>query len=97
MSFNHYARKVRNPDLSIWTRLAALRSCILSLSVLTTGRFHEALERFDARFEFERYRSESPNYRWHKSEQPSEENLLAALNAIEIERNQLLENLRIIA
>ena len=39
----------------------------------------------------------SPSYRWHESERPAEENLLAALNAIEIERNKRIEDLRIIA
>jgi hypothetical protein len=64
---------------------------------LTNEGFHEALNRFEARFEFDRYRPESPSYRWHESERPVEENLLAALSAIEVEREKRLEDLRIFA
>ena len=88
MSFNHYARKVRNPELSIWTRLSALRSCIRMLSVLTKESYHLAVTRFDNRFGFNRSKGDS-------LEPPLESDLLEALTAVEEERNLLLEKIRI--
>lgn len=87
MSFNYYARKVRNADLPLGTRVSALRSCIRILAGLHNESFTQAIERFDERFHFNWVRGVS-------SEPPPEDNLVAALNAVEIERNSLVEDMR---
>jgi hypothetical protein len=89
MSFNHYARKVRDPNVSIWIRLSALRSCIRKLSSLTNESFSVAVERFNKRFDFNRSIKESSEY------PPVESHLLAALAEIETERNLLIEHIQI--
>ncbi len=88
MSFKHYARKVHNPDLPMVTRASALRSCIRMLSTLTNENFVQAVARFDNRFHFN----------WDvmiSAEPPAESTLIAALLAVEAERNSLLEEMRI--
>jgi|GEM_PF-3323109 len=85
-SFNHYARKVRSPDRSISYRRTSLRACILRLGSLTGAPSYQAeVARFNARFGFEDTAS------------PTEEQLLAALTAVEEERNIALAKVRAFA
>ena len=81
MSFNWYARKVRNATLGPGVRRSAFYSCLLRLSWMTHERFHETIARYDAQFHFHARRT-------------TEAPLLAALTAMERERNGILEKLR---
>lgn len=90
MSFNAYARQVRNPDLSPWARLSALRSCALRLAWLKHVRRSAVLGPLDAQFHFERdFRAGDPP--------PEPAALLAALDALTMERNRRLDMLRAFA
>jgi hypothetical protein len=82
MSFNNYARKVRNPRLDLPVRRSALASCILRLAWLTKRSYLATRAPFAARYNLDRPR------------QPDEEELLEALVAIERERNRFLERVR---
>ena len=77
MSFNYYARKVRNPRLPFNVRCSSLGSCILRLGWLTKQKFLATRSRFV-----------------DDSIRLDEERLLAAMAAIEIDRNRFLERLR---
>lgn len=83
MSFNWYARKVRNRHYSLGQRVSALRSCLLRLNWLTQEGYQAIMHRYDALLGF--------NAATHV---PSEEHMLAALTQVERERNQILEHLR---
>lgn len=81
MGFNWYARKARRPEIPLHIRRCALRSCIRRLSLLTGERYTQAVARYDTRFNFNPRKS-------------TERELLAALAAVESERNQILERVR---
>jgi hypothetical protein len=81
MSFNHYARKVLNPNLPMGVRYSALHSCLLRLVWKTGEPFAQARNRLDAEFGFRR-------------RDPTEYQLLGTLAAIQRERNLILEDLR---
>lgn len=83
MSFHWYARKARNPQLTIFTRRAAFYSCISSYCWLTQQSFLEVRAMFNDRFRLAGTRA------------PSEQQLLAALAVLEIERHLFLERLRV--
>ncbi len=86
MSFNHYARKVRNEALPLGTRVSALRSCIRMLVALNGERFTHAVDRLNDRFSFN----------WTKNsvlDPPPPGNLLAALQEVESERAVLLKEI----
>src|SRR5689334_6026240 len=53
MSFNWYARKVRNPEVPLSHRRTSLHTCIGQLTWLTRERYTHALARFNARFGFD--------------------------------------------
>jgi hypothetical protein len=78
MSFNHYARKVRDPALKIAARRTALSSCIGSLRWLTGQHFNSPRKRFG--FEAQR-EIDGPQ-------------LVEVLNQVERYRNRVLEILR---
>lgn len=82
MSFNIYSRKVRNIHLPIAHRRSALASCILRLGWLKRQKYQVVRARFA-----NTYKLDSPNT-------PTEADLLAALAAIERERNTFLEKIR---
>src|SRR4051794_30698496 len=81
MSFNHYARKVMNPNLPIGVRYSALHSCILRLVWKTGEPFSAVRDRLDAQFGFRR-------------RNPTDHQLLSTLAAIERARNLALQQLR---
>jgi hypothetical protein len=81
VSFNHYARKVMNPGLPAGVRYSALHSCILRLVWMTGEPFADARDRFAAQSGFRR-------------QDPTDQQLLAALALIERERNLALQQLR---
>lgn len=81
MSFNHFARKVMNPDLPIGVRYSALHSCILRLVWMTGESFAGSRDRLNSQFGFRR-------------RNPTESQLLATLAAVERERNLILQQLR---
>ncbi|MBV9788371.1 MAG: hypothetical protein JOZ51_09370 [Chloroflexi bacterium] len=83
MSFHWYARKSRNPQLTIFTRRAAFYSCISSYCWLTEQSFTHVRATFIDRFTLEGDRA------------PSEQQLAAALAALEVERHLFLERLRV--
>lgn len=82
MSFNYYARKVRNPRLPLNVRCSALASCILRLGRLTNQSYLATRSRFADRLQVD------------STNRLGEEQLLDALAAIEVERNRFLEQLR---
>ena len=84
MSFNNHAQKVRNPDLTIWRRRSALRSCVVKVVWLTGERFTSIWARLNHTYGLEAADGETPD----------EADLLAALNALEIERSRVIEGLR---
>jgi hypothetical protein len=81
MSFNHYARKVMNPDLPMGVRYSALHSCILRLVWKSGEPFSQARDRPDLQFGFRR-------------RNPTDAQLLSTLVAIERERNLVLQQIR---
>lgn len=83
MSFNWYARRVRNRDKPPGLRFGALRSCLLRLNALTHEGYHAIMHRYDAQFNF-----------CYPQQIPSDEQLMAALAKVERERNLILEHLR---
>jgi hypothetical protein len=82
MSFNYYARKVRDPRQLRSIRAGALKSCIRHLASLTKLSYCETCSRFAARFNLADLNS------------LSEGQLLDVLAAVEVERNKFLERLR---
>jgi hypothetical protein len=80
MSFNYYARKVRDPGRPIWQRWSSLHAC---LSYVAAG----------AAFGSRRNRWVEA-WRIGPDRPPTEDQLLSALRRIEVERNQRLEKLR---
>jgi hypothetical protein len=82
MGFYTKARRVRNPNLPPIIRRSSLRSCLLSLAQWTGEKFGEIVDRFDSRFGFNAHRV------------PSEDSLLRAIDAVEVERNGYVERLR---
>jgi hypothetical protein len=74
-SFQHAARKVRDPERSAWLRLSALRGCVSSFCWLTGQPFRDTLERFGI----------SPR---QVTAPPGDEFLLATLARVEAERDQ---------
>lgn len=82
MSFNYHARKIRNSQLPLTKRRSRLSSCIMHLSWLTNRHFQEVRQSYVR------------NYSLDSPEGPTESQLLAALDAIEVERNLYLEKLR---
>jgi len=85
MSFSYFKRKVKNENLSIWIRLAALRSCIRILSVNQGAKYPDVLLKYNEKFKFDRYKGTD-------SEPPSGETLLKVLIEVEEERNQILSS-----
>jgi hypothetical protein len=51
MSFNHYARKVRNSRLPISRRRSALSSCVGQISWLTRKRYSQLCSHFQIDFQ----------------------------------------------
>jgi hypothetical protein len=82
LSLNCYARKVRDRRLDLRIRRCALNSCILRLAWLTRQRYLLTRDRFAARFSLD------------PPEELTEDQLLDALTAIEVERNRVLEKVR---
>lgn len=78
MSFNHYARKVRNPALPFPNRVIALATCIGNLRWLMGKRFDEAVEELGF----------SPR------DELTEAKLHTVLNRVEAARNCFLERLQ---
>jgi hypothetical protein len=74
-SFQHAARKVRDPERSPWLRLSALRGCVSSFCWLTGQPFRATLVRFGI----------SPE---QVTTPPGEEFLLATLARVEAERDR---------
>jgi hypothetical protein len=87
MTFIYHSKKVQNIQLNVWTRLAALRSCILRLSVLEAKSYLTTLKRFDGKYGFDRYRNREPD------NPPSQEQLINTLQAVMVERSEILEKL----
>lgn len=87
MSFKCQARKVRNRDLGLWVRLAALRSCIARVAFMENFPYTEIFERLDRQFGFNRC------WEIHPEQVPSEESLLNTLAALEQERNEVIAHL----
>ena len=81
MTYNWYARKALNPNLPIGVRRGAFFSCISSMSFLSGERYRHLIERYDNRFHFYQDKTDVNK-------------LLLALAAMEIDRNQVLEELR---
>ena len=82
-SFNHYKRKVENSDLTIWRRLASLISCILRLAWKKKENFSTVLKYYEDKYHFNCHRD-------NNNVPPSEEVLLAILDEIVKERNEIL-------
>ena len=82
MSFNYYARKVRNPRLPLKVRCSSLSSCILRLGWLRRQKY------LATRAQFAKYLPATGPMRLDEAQ------LLVALAAIEIERNRFLEQIR---
>lgn len=74
-SFQHSARKVRDPERSPWLRLSALRGCVSSFSWLTGQPYRATLVRFGI----------SPE---QVTAPPGADFLLATLARIEAERDR---------
>lgn len=82
MSFNEYARKVRDPRRLPSIRRGALGSCIRHLTSLTRRSYRATCSRIAARFNLD------------SLNQLNEQQWLDAVAAIEVERNRFLERLR---
>jgi len=82
MSFNWYARKVRNPRLTIWTRRSAFYSCVLRYCWLTHQPYLKTRTALTAQFGLDYPTG------------PNEHALLDALDTLERARHQFLEQLR---
>jgi hypothetical protein len=78
-SFNYFKRKVYNKELSIWERLAAVRSCIAKLSINKRVNYYKVLQSYDEKYGFDRYRDIN-------NEPPSEELLIRVFEEVEKER-----------
>lgn len=87
MSFRASANKVRDEALSPWQRLVALRCCIQNLTLHSGESYYYALQRFDERFGFNRYRP--------RTDPPMVKQLCETLTAVERERNILLDRGRV--
>ncbi len=87
-SFNYFKRKTLNKDLSIWIRLAALRSCIRDLSQTKKSRYLELLHFFDDKYSFDRYRDTN-------NEPPSDDLLIKVLEDVEAERKNIIASRRV--
>ncbi len=74
-SFQHSARKVRDPERSPWLRLSALRGCVSSFCWLTGQPYRDTLVRFGI----------SPQ---QVTAPPGEDFLLSTLARIEAERDR---------
>lgn len=81
MSFNWYARRVRDPERDIWQRWSALHSCLCHVAIFR-GTFSA---QHGAWVDAWQIRRDNP---------PTPAQLLAALTAIEVKRNQYLERRR---
>jgi hypothetical protein len=82
-SFNYFKRKVYNEELSIWERLAALRSCIAKLSINKRVNYYKVLQGYDEKYAFDRYRDTN-------NEPPSEELLIKVFEEVEEERKGII-------
>jgi hypothetical protein len=82
MSFNYYARKVRNPRLPLKVRCSSLASCLLRLAWLTQRPYLATRSRFAAHLPAD------------GAIRLNEERLLAAMAMVEVDRNRFLERLR---
>lgn len=83
MSFDHYARKVRDADRPPWARLCSLRGCVSSYCWLSRQPYRATLERLGLAW--------TPDVR---REPPSDAFLRATMDALERERNRCLDELR---
>ena len=81
MSFNTYAKRVLNSQLPLPVRRSALKSCIQRFTRLSKESYGGVSARYEARFHC-------------TGKHSTEDQLLAALSALVIERNLALENLR---
>ena len=77
MSFNHYARKVHNPNLPINRRRSALASCVSNLSWLTGWGYHKLCTHFKIDFHSEM----------------TDRELFEIITSVEVVRNLFLERL----
>ena len=82
MSFNWYARKARDPRLSIWTRRAAFHSCIRSYCWLTRQPYLPLRTEFNQRFALDHAAG------------PTDQSLHDAMSALERDRTRFLQRLR---
>lgn len=82
MSFNYYARKVRDPLQPLSHRKSALSSCILRLGWLTGKRYLQVRACYASRYSLD------------QPDKLTEAQLVAALAAMERDRNSYLEHLR---
>lgn len=87
MSLNHYARKVRNPNLPLTVRRSALRSCILRFMWLGGERSEKSLARYESWLGLQPQGFQAGT--------TTELDLVRVLMAIERERNRTLEKLRV--
>jgi hypothetical protein len=83
MSFNTYARKVRNMNLPFQARRSAFRSCIQRYHWLIKQGFLVTYSRYNEYYKFD---ADTPDVN---------ERLSAAMDALEKERNAFLEKLRL--
>jgi hypothetical protein len=82
-SFNYFKKKVYNNELSIWKRLAALRSCIKKLSDIEGINYPRLLQSYNEKYNFDRYIN-------IKSDPPSEEILIEVFEQVEKDRNNII-------
>jgi hypothetical protein len=82
MSFNNFARKVRDPLLPLSHRKSALGSCILRLGWLTGRKYQQVRACYASQYSLD------------QPAEPTEAQLVAAMAAIERDRNAYLEQLR---
>ena len=83
MSFASAARRVRDPGLTPWRRLSALRGCVSSFCWLTGLPYRATLERLGITWMIGR-----------PSDPPTDAFLRRTLEALERERNRYLSGLR---
>jgi hypothetical protein len=82
-NFQSKARQVRNPDVPIGIRRSSFGSCVMCYCGLTRQSVKETHSRLRVAFGYSDLRSATPDQ------------LLRALDALEIERNRFLERLRL--